>query len=309
MVRDGLWQLVRQRPELFERGARVVAEHLELGTGELGRVDGLLRDVAGGAILVFATDERDLALPARVFAANAFWQRNSSGLPRALPEAELGEPVRCRLLVVGGRLSPGVVQALEQLRLDHLEVVEVEPFQVGGEERLAIRTMGRRDRAQGGGPGEVPGELLDAAIDAREREVFAEVATLLGRLDPRIRIDGDRFSRRASMHGRILCEYWYDQERVVGVVPGTPPRPLQGSVDVRSFGDRVARRYLSLRGAANGTAAPAAARGPSAGQGAAEAGPGAGRGFDLLRASVTASRLSHEECSALGDPGAGEDSR
>ena len=80
LQRDGLWRLMRQRSSLFERGFRVIAEQLELGTAGLPPVDGLLRDAGGSPVLVFVTDDRDTSLIARVLAAHAFWLRNAEGM-------------------------------------------------------------------------------------------------------------------------------------------------------------------------------------------------------------------------------------
>jgi len=330
MTREGLWQFICQRTVLFERGLRVVAENLDLGTGDLGTVDGLLRDAAGGAVLVFATDESDAVLPARVFAAYSFWQRNRESLPRALPEAELRGPCGCRRLVVGARLSPEVVQALQRLGVEGLDVIEIEPFQVAGRERLAMRRLLVDGDAFGSSDGEADVGLelgdpqepddpagdslglthgvlhatLDDALGDSDRLVFAEMARLLTRLDPQIRIDGDRFSRRALFRGVSLCEYRYADDRVQGSVPGQAPTQLGGRVDVRAFGDQVMRRYLELRGesrAPNGAAADESRSGPEL-RGSSPRKP-----LDVLRASVSQQRLSSEEHQALDEPVTEED--
>ncbi|MGE3175670.1 MAG: hypothetical protein AB7O97_23810 [Planctomycetota bacterium] len=295
LQRDGLWRLLSQRPELFERGLRVVAEGLDLGTEGLGLVDGLLRDAGGSPVLVFASGERDAALPARVVAAHAFWRRNAAGMPRALPEADLREPERCRLLVLGTGLSAATIDTLRRLRLDELEVVEVDTFQVGGQERLVVRpVLGAPPAA--GGRAQSPQPPIDAAVGSEERARFRAFDDFARTLDPKIRVEGDRFSRRASFEGRPLGECWFADDLVLGAPHGGTPRPIASDADLRVLGDQIARRYLALldeltrMGGASGATAPAATE---------EVAASARGGFETLRASLSAARLSADECSAL----------
>ncbi len=294
LSREGLWRLVRQRSELLERGLRVIAESLDLGAAASGLVDGLLRDAAGTAVLVFTTDDRDTALPARVLGALAFWRRNAVGMPRALPEADLRDAAACRLVIVGSAMPGDVIGTLERLQLPELEIVEVESFQIGGQERLVVRPLR-------GGLGLRSTPAIDVAVGEAAGALIAMFAADVTTMDPRVRIDGDRFSRRASIDGQVLAECWFAGDRVHGAVVGESARWLQASADVRSFVDGVARRYLSAIGRAK---APAASPGPVA----REATTASVRsGFDVLRASVSAARLSREECSALSEIGdAGE---
>ncbi|MEC7583465.1 MAG: hypothetical protein VYE77_04045 [Planctomycetota bacterium] len=314
MARDGLWQLVCQQSSVFERGLRVVAEDLDLGTGDLGNVDGLLRDAAGRAVLVFVADEHEIALPARVFAAYSFWQRNRESLPRAIPEADLRGPLSCRVLVIGSRLYPELVQALVRLRIETLAAIEVESFQVSGLDRLAIRNV-----LVAGGPardpdaaveeldefGDVPQALnssLDEEIDDGSRQIFADLTQVLTRLDPGVQIEGDRFSRRAVFRGGALCEFWYVDGHMSGTVPGRDLTLLREGVDVRAFGDQIMRRYLELLSEerASGSASPrkASAGAPSKTDKRKSARRDALEG---LRASVSKQRLSNAEYEALED--------
>lgn len=291
LVREGLWRIVQQHPEWFEHGLKLVVEGLDLGSDGLGRVDGLMRDARGGPVLVFTTDPNDSALPARIVAAHGFWARNAAGMSRALPEAALRCGQRCRLLVIGTGLSTAVDEALRRLQLAELEVVEVDRFQVGGQDRLVLRPV----HGQPGGSGPPP---IDATVAEQERAVFAAFDAFVQKIDPKIRVDGDRFSRRASLEGRALGECWFADDRVLGLVTGQPPQPLESDDDLRALVDRIARRYLAiLAGPAGKPAVPAPAAVP----------PRAG-GLASLRASVhAAARLSDEEFHALGTAGGPDD--
>lgn len=288
LTRDGLWRLVRQRSDLLERGLRVVAESLEFGAPDAGLVDGLLRDASGTAVLLFATDERDRALPARVLTAHAFWRRNAAGMVRALPEADLRTVDRCRLVVVGAAIPAEVVATLERLQLPDLEVVAIETFQVAGQERLVLRPL-RGQLALSASP------PVDAQVDAPARMLIEAFVDIARAIDPKVRIEGDRFSRRALLDGRLLGECWFAEGRVFGGVDGGAGRWLQTLGELRVLGDQLARRYL----AAIGTAGPAPVSSVPAVRDVAAA--SARSGFDALRASVSASRLSREECAALGE--------
>jgi hypothetical protein len=116
--------------------------------------------------------------------------------------------------------------------------------------------------------------------------------TLVGKLDPRIRVDGDRFSRRASIDGQALGECWFAADRVHGAVDGESPSVVLGDADVRRLGDRIVRRYLAAIGQPVAAVRQAARDSDAA---------GARGGFDALRASMSAARLTQDECMALGD--------
>lgn len=369
--RDVLWQLVRQRSDLLERGMTLVAEQLDLGMGGLGVAEGLFRDAAGDAVLVFVSDASDSALGARVLAAHSFCERNLACLPRALPEAQLRTPAGVRLLVVASVVRDDMLAALRRLEIRRLEVVEVEAFRVGGSERLAFRNRmaaaagpavrnvpaePTSSRATSKSEGEVfqrsrctrelPVDGVDCDVDApggvaeKEEHValvepegchsltrgvlgatldgipevacrqrFVEMATFLTRLDPEIRVQGDRFSRRAACGGLPLCEYWYEDGQVLASAAGDVAVPLGSTADVRSFGDRVARLYLQRFKAESGASSKGGAtvRLATAEKAGSEdvASSTRGRALEALRASVSRARLSGEEFQALGGAASG----
>ncbi len=286
IARDGLWRLVRQRAGLFERGLRVIAEQIELGDSSLPPVDGLLRDAAGSPVLLFATDDRDTTLPARVLAAHGFWQRNAAGMARALPEADFRRTDSCRLLVVGVRLRPETVVVLQRLQVSGLEVVEVDTFRLGGQERLVVRALH-------GQVGAAEEAAVEESLPLPHRALIGAFESLLRKLDARIRIDMDRFSRRATLEGHLLAECWFADAAVHGMVPGAPQRRIEDPLAMRGLVDLAARRYLDLQGGA----APAQEARTNGGD--AADGDDAAQALLRVRQSIQAARLSREECAAL----------
>jgi hypothetical protein len=135
---------------------------------------------------------------------------------------------------------------------------------------------------------------IDSSIGEDVRGLFAAFEALVASLDPRVRMDGDRFSRRATFEGRVLCDCWFAEQRLHGAVPGASPRQLLCGDDVRALGDLMARRYLEVLGAAKAGCAPAPAE-------SSRSTAVARGGMDALRASMSAARLSHEEASAFAD--------
>lgn len=282
LQREGLRRLLRDRSDLIERGLQVLAEDLELATADLGPVDALLRDAGGAPVLALITEPGDRALVARALAAQEFWRRNRDAMARALPEVDLRPGASCRLLVLGTAIAPAMVEALQRLPFDDLAVLEAERFHVGEQERMVVRSLVGRGCA---GP-----DPIDAAVGGDVRQRLDSLATKLRHLDAKIVLYGDRFSRRASCSGRLLCEFWFAADRVHATIPGEPARELASDRDVRAFADQVARRHLAqVRGGVATTARPEAHPAPRAGA------------FDALWQSMSQARLSREECSALGE--------
>ena len=303
LQRDGLWRLIRQRSGLFERGFRVIAEQIELGTAGLPPVDGLLRDAGGSPVLVFATDDRDTSLTARVLAAHAFWLRNAEGMARALPEADLRDGAECRLLVIGVALRSETIASLQRLQIAGLEVLEVDTFRMGGQERVVVRAHG--DAAK-----KPAGRDLDESVCAAGRSVFESFEHFARRLDAKIRIEGDRFSRRASFEGRLLGDLWFAEGAVHALVSGGAQRRIDTDADLRTVCDLIARRYLQVHGPATETVADAPAADAVAEERLdTDMSPTAfpANGLEAVRACLSTSRLTREEREALLDPAYGRD--
>lgn len=286
LTRDSIRRLVCERPELLERGLRFELADLDVSRGRLGSIDALCRDAAGGAVLVIVTEPGDLAVVARVANAIGFVRRNARAMARALPglEARLGDACRC--FVVGADIGDAVVEDLRRLGLAELEILGIEPFRVGKDEHLAIR---QQHAATAGKP---DGDELGPAV----RQLWSQLLALLSRIDPAVVIDGDRYSRRVSCHGRQLCEFWLLDDRIEAGIAGGGVRTLAGHDDVRAFVDSVLRCLLGR---------PVEARAPGQPEAKEPALP-ASRALlpgtlGSLRASLSASRLTREEYSALGE--------
>ena len=271
-----------------------VVESLDLGTGELGVVDGLMRDAVGNPVLVFVSDANDSTLVARVLAAHAFWRRNHRGLARAIPEAQLRDPSACRILVISAGLPTEVGEMLGRLGIERLEILEMERFHIGKQDRLVIR-----NRKQEAVTPQAELEQLESAIAPASRKLLTTLSTLLGRLGPRIRIDGDRFSRQATSDGQLLCECWFADDAVHASMPDAKPVEIGSVDDARAFVDLVARRHLALLRGELDRPTAASSQPPSENH-ESDALPSRS-GLDTLRASLSLAQLSREEWTALGD--------
>ena len=292
-TREGLWGQILSRPELLEHGLQLVAQDLSLH--EACTVDGVARDASGRAVLLFAVVGGEaVGLPVKVLEAHSFLQRNGRVLARALPESGIRFADAWRIAVVSMGLSEACLRQISGLGLERVEVYEVEPFTLDGEARLVVRPV-LGHRARGGEDGlHVPSGLLEPAA----RELAARFLQLLGRMDPKIRVDGDRFSRRLTVGTARLADLWVDEDRIF-VRVGEETAELHGEEDHLEIVDLVLRRYLELLAARQ--------RGRSVqtvGNVARNVGVGVEEGglsLEPLRRSVAETRISREEFSALGD--------
>ncbi|GAB4138298.1 MAG: hypothetical protein Fur0037_03910 [Planctomycetota bacterium] len=288
---EGVRQILEAHPERIERGLSLEVTDLDFTHGALGPIDVLCRDAAGRPVALFAAHGEDLSLAPRIAATAAFVRRNASALPLALPQVRANLAGPWRFLVAASSLSEAVLEDLRGLGIETLEVLVVEPFFVGGQERLVIRDALRRT------PVEPPCAPEPAAWD--------RLLALVARIDPAIRIGGDRYFRRILCRGEELGEFWIDGDRVRASVPGAAPSEIATEEDALRFADLVLRAVLAR---ADGAPVPA---GRESSADAARAGESRGiqKGMTLgaLRKSLSASRLTREEYSALGDlTGGGE---
>lgn len=326
-MRDSLWELVSKRLDRIESGLELVLESFECGDPALGVVEGVARDAAGGPVLVFLAIEGDSLLTARALAAERFLERVGAALPEAMPEANFSHGRRGRLLVVGTEGSASLLEQLCELPLRGLDACSLEPFRVGGEERLAVRWLSRggvRPRGDDAAAAEGP----DFCAPRAHTDVWAELKRLCRNIDPDVVVAGDRFSRRITWSGYLLGEVQTSDGVVLGRSATGLVLRLQGPRDVRRFGDQLLRAFarrarldLSARPAAGRRAPGDPVRGaseraevrPATGRPAAEEprhprqGAPAPAG-ESLRSSLAASRLTPEEHSALGEPVASTDS-
>jgi hypothetical protein len=238
-----------------------------------------------------------------VLAAHAFWLRNAEGMARALPEADLRDGAECRLLVIGVALRSETIASLQRLQIAGLEVLEVDTFRMGGQERVVVRAHG--DAAK-----KPAGRDLDESVCAAGRSVFESFEHFARRLDAKIRIEGDRFSRRASFEGRLLGDLWFAEGAVHALVSGGAQRRIDTDADLRTVCDLIARRYLQVHGPATETVAEAPAAEAVAEESLdTDMSPTAfpANGLEAVRACLSTSRLTREEREALLDPAYGRE--
>lgn len=283
--RDGLWSLVVGNLEALEKGLSLVLEGLDCSNGNLGTVDGLARDAAGAPVLLMVAADGDGLLPARVLAAHEFLRRVGGGLAAAVPEAGFAVAAVGRLVVIGTETTARVLEALQRLAVPSLETCHLEPFRIAGRERFAVRWEGGSP-ADGGAAGPrftVPVERLAA---------WEQVARLCARVDSGVRVDGDRFWRRVTWHGKALGQLAVVDGELFATSAAGERRALATPSSVRWFGDQVLRRYAALAGLTGVSGATADAAND-------DSGPDR---LATLRATIQGSRLTPEEYSALGGP-------
>jgi hypothetical protein len=298
-LRESLWTLVSTRLDTVEHGLELVLEGLDCSGGQLGLIEGLARDASGAPVLVLLAVDGDALLTARVLAAADFLQRLGDALVTAVPEARLCPGATGRVLVVGTDAASASLDSLGRLPVPGLQVCRLEPFRIAGCERFAVRWL--PSTAASGGTA-----LPSFVVPAEQRDLWQSVQELAARVDPGVRVDGDRYWRRISWQGHVLAEVRLVDGMLRAEVAGAAPCDLLLASDVRSFGDRLLRRFVELAGLnqeqppAVGASAPAreaasrlAANGRRAGNRS---------DTDSLRSVAAAARLSPEEYSALGGP-------
>ena len=302
-MREGLWALVAGRLEAIETGLLLVLEDLDCSGGRLGAVEGLARDAAGAPVLLTMATDGDALLAGRVLAASEFLQRVGDSLAAAVPEGNFAPGVNGRVVVVGTEGASASLDSLRRLSLPGVALCRLEPFRIGGVERFAVRWLANGPEAAA----KVTAALVDFAVAADRRADWQTIEQLSLRLDPAVRIDGDRFLRRITWQGRLLGEVCAADGTLRGSGADGVSYRLLSPRDVREFGDRLVRRYAELTGLSmdggNRAGEPSArpredeVGGCVAARNAKGVAPG-----ESLRASLSSARLTPEEYSALGGP-------
>lgn len=301
-LRDSLWSLVSRRLDAIERGLTLVVEGLDCSGGQLGQVDGLARDAMGGPVLVLLAVDGDALLSARVLSACEFLTRVGDSLVTAVPEANFCGGIGGRVLLVGTEASATSLELLRRLPLPAFQVCRLEPFRLAGTERFAVRWLSADGTASAPRSAVAPTPEFNVSRE-RSRD-WATLRSLCERIDPGVRIDGDRFWRRITWSGRLLGEVWSVEGELRAVTADGVQSTLSGAGEIRAFADQLMRQYMKVAGVASGNASPeegatrsrdARHRGASGGR------SGSGKaGDESLRSSLAAARLSPEEYSALG---------
>jgi hypothetical protein len=296
-LRSASWHQLVDVLDVIERGLTLVLEGIDCGSGQFGLVDGLARDASGAPVLVLAAVDGDGQLAARVHAACEFLSRGGDSLATALPEANLCPGARGRVFVVGIASGDASLQLLRRLPLPGLYVCRVESFRVGGTERFSVQWLGADEAETSNQRQREARSSTTFEVAVERRAAWESLRKLCERIDPAVRLDGDRFSRRVTWHGGLLGQVVSADGELCGVDADGTRRVLADARDVRCFVDAMLRRCARFAGIAFGAA--------GARNGAATIGEGdtlrQPRGGSL-RASLSAARLSQEEYSALGGP-------
>lgn len=288
-VREGLWPLVASRLDAIEAGLHLLHEHIDCGASQLGPVEGLLRDAGGAPVLLVVAADGDPLLPGRVLAALDFAERLGPSLAAALPAAGFLPGAAGRVLVVGSSAGLAPLSVLLRLAPAGLAVCQLEPFRIAGAEHFAVRWLVLGRAAAGQSSAESTGPSApEFAVPTAALPVWQWLDGWLQRLDPELRRDGDRYSRRLSWHGQVLGRLLVQGGVLVGQAADGMSVPLLTLADARAFGDRLLRRHGELVEQSAGM--------PGLGKLAVRAAD------ESLRASLRSARVSAEEYSALGGP-------
>ena len=266
-LRDSLWSLVSSRLDRIETGLTLVLESIDCSDGELGAVEGLARDSAGGAVLVMLAVEGDALLPARALSAGQFLERVGDALVRAVPEASFCPGVPGRVLLVGIESAAAAIQQVCVLPIVGLHACTLEPFRAAGRERFAVRWLATSpmiaDMAAGHAAQDqasvtatshrglaveptVAGSSLqrpEFVVPPQRTELWDAVLRICERVDSAVSVSGDRFSRTISWNGNLLGEVRIVGGALVASSATGVVRDLRDPRDVRRFGDQLLRAY------------------------------------------------------------------
>ncbi|MEO0480357.1 MAG: hypothetical protein AAF196_12825 [Planctomycetota bacterium] len=242
---ESLRGLVLEDATRLESGMRVLRESLVLGDG--GQIDLLARDAAGRAVLLFCVGHgEDRSLAAHVVNATEWWREHRSLMSRVVPE--LGDRMdrAPRVLVLGFSYSSDGLERLRATRLDGLEILRVEVFQVGGETHIGVLSALRGSAAP---PKPEPFELPEPFVDGLDRERESQIRRFLDdlrRMEPNLSSDGDRYRRRFFFRGEPLLELWRGDLEMQVRIEGRCRGRLGAPEDASKALDAAMRRYLDL---------------------------------------------------------------
>lgn len=306
-LRASVWVKVAEQLCRIERGLELLLEGVDCSAGQFGLVEGLARDAMGAPVLVLVAVEGDALLSARAHAACEFLERVGASLPIAVPEAHLVAGMRGRVLVVGTESSALSLDLLCRLPMPGLEICRVETFRIAGRERLSVRWLdtGATRRVEGI---DTAARMPEFEVPPSGRTMWEELRALCDRIDPGITWDGDRFSRRVTWQGQALARIEVADGLLWSLDPdgadagGSARHPLRGIDDVRRCLDGMLRRYARLAGLSFSAGGDDVGDEPATFADGTPPDAAAPRDDESLRATLSATRLSAEEYSALGGP-------
>lgn len=294
--REALWSLVSGRLEVLERGLVLVFEGLDCSGGQFGPVDGLARDVSGAPVLVVLATEGDALLAARVMGAVEFLERLGDALAQALPEAGLAAGATGRVVVVGAEAVWGALEKVRRMALRNVQVCCLESFRIAGSERFAVRWLPSVVGVAAEAP--APPEF---AVPQDAQGHWQVLQGICQRLDPMVRLEGDRFVRRIRWRASTLGEVRVVAGRLQGVDDAGASHDLVSPRSVHTFGDRLLRAFVRVTGLNQSAAGVESTTRDSAPRLAVSGRSASPRG-ESLRSALASAQLSPEEYSALGGP-------
>ncbi len=209
--RESLWSLVSGRLDSIERGLTLVLEGLDCSNGQLGVIDALARDAAGAPVLVVLAHDADPLVLARAMSALDFLRRIGDSLAQAVPEAEFFAGSQGRVVVVGSDHSVATLEQMSRQPLPGLHLCRLEPFRLAGTERFAVRWLTKTvpavaNATMSAAPASVTEVPPEFVVPAADEKVWRLLHDFCHRIDPDVRLDGDRYRRRITWHGHLLGE-------------------------------------------------------------------------------------------------------
>ena len=257
-LRESLWSLVSARLDQIETGLTLMLESFDCSDGELGVVEGLARDAAGGVVLVMLAVEGDAMLPARALSSGNFLQRVGDALIRAVPEANFCPGACARVLLVGTEQSSAALRQVCLLPIVGLHACMLEPFRIAGCERFAVRWLATSAGKVGAISGQpAPDREVAVApslqrppspefvVPAARAEVWQALLSICERMDRAVLVHGDRFLRSITWNGLLLGEVRTVGGALVASAATGVVRDLRDLRDVHRFADQLLRAYVA----------------------------------------------------------------
>lgn len=288
----GLGELIECHLESVESGLRLLQRDLEFDSG--WSVEALAHDAARRPVFLFTVDEGTaVELPTRLLAVRAWIATAGPLLARFLPADGVDYDLEPRLVVLGFEIPQSLTRALSDLR-GPVEVYQVRSVRIAGETRVgAIPLLGA------GVIGSEDSLCPPSGVRDSARTMSVRFLEVVERLDPSMRVLGDRYSRRFWVGGRLLAELYLRGGALQVNVPERYVGALRSRSDCDAALDHVMRRFLEIQ------SVDGAADAPAVGVEDRREMPSVDRSVSLerLREVVDSSQLSSEEYSVLGDSG------
>jgi hypothetical protein len=157
-------------------------------------------------------------------------------------DAELRVGGTPRIAVLGFTFDEQDVDALRELGLADLGIYKCEAFELDGQLHAGMSQL--FPAAASADEHDTLG-LPTAVVDPEVRRVGEQLVGILRRLDPELRAQGDRHSRRYYTSRGLLAELFVVDDRLfVTTGADEEPRPLHVG-DVREIADTIVRNHLA----------------------------------------------------------------